>query len=105
MAQDYRFGKTEFSTHVWLDKGRLFKNPNFLEIEMTTSGKFRVEVQRSTGDVVCSAERDHAGWCTFSFRAGGECGAGVPNGDYKILLRNLAAGVREAKAGRLEYDV
>jgi len=107
VAQDYRFGKTDFATHVWLDGGAFFRNPDFLEIEMTIAGKFGVEVQRADGTIACAAQRANAnaGWHTFHFRDGGECGAGVPNGDYKIRLVNHDAGSRSAKAGRLVYDV
>ena len=107
MSQNYPIGPTAFATFVWLKSGALFNNPNFLEIEMATTGKFGVEVTRPDGSVACSAQRENsnAGWHTFNFRHGGECGAGVPNGDYKIKLINQAAGTRETKSGRLEYDV
>jgi hypothetical protein len=84
MSQNYSFGAATFSSFIWLKGGALFKNPNFLEIEMTTSGRYGVEVHRPDGSIACSAQRDnpHAGWHTFHFRQGGECGAGVPNGDY-----------------------
>ncbi len=107
MAQSYSFGATTFSQFVWLKGGDLFKNPDFLEIEMRTIGKFGVEVCRPDSSVACSAQRDnaHAGWHTFNFHQGGECGAGIPQGDYKIKLTNLASGSRQVRAGRLEYDV
>ena len=107
MLQNHSFGTTTFSKFVFLKGGSLFKNPDFLEIEMTTAGKFGVEVQRPDGSIACSAQRDnvHGGFHTFHFHQGGDCGAGILSGDYKIKLTNLAAGTRQVKSGRLEFDV
>ena len=103
-----------FSGHVWLNSGALFRNPAVLELEMVTSGPFEVRVYNPGADLsslpVGEAYRANpeGGWHTFHFRQGGEFGAGLPDGDYKILLvshlpENLDR--HQIRSGRLVYDV
>lgn len=105
MKKIYSFGASKFSDFVWLNNGHLFKNPDFLEIEMVTKGKFSVEVVRVDGSLEGAAHRENSGWSTVHFRTGGEFGGGVPNGEYKIRLKNAGPGERDVKQGNLEYDV
>lgn len=105
MALNYTIGRTSFSSSILLNNGQLFRNPNELEIEMTSAGRFAVEVLRPDGQVAGSDHRDQFGWCTFSFRTGGAFGPGIPNEDYRIRLVNRGPGTRQARGGNLEYDV
>ncbi len=108
MSQAYSIGATTFKSFVWIKGGTLFKNPSYLEIEVSSPGAFGVEVVRPDGSVAGKAQvpNPHGGWLTFTFRSGGQFGAGISNGDYKIKLTNPSgSGERKVKEGRFEYDV
>ncbi len=70
---------------------------------MLTPGGFAVEVVRQSGVVAARAERNNpnGGRHVFDFQAGGEFGAGVLTGDYKVRIVNVGQGRREVRAGAL----
>jgi hypothetical protein len=104
-TKTYHFGATSFSNFVWLNGGALFRNPTILEVEMVTSGAYRVEILDAGEALVAkSYPRDnlHGGWEVFNFGgAGGEFVPPIPEGNFKIRLVNLGTGTRQAHQGVL----
>ena len=99
----YDFGRSNFTNFVWINRGAVFVNPDGLDIEMITPGRYGIEVYRRTGLLIASVDRSnqHGGWTSFYFTSGGEIN--LRDGAYKIKLVNLSPGMKRLKQGTLEF--
>ena len=99
----YIFGPASFSNFVWVKNGEALKEPKLVEIEMSNSGAFGLEVYDDSDRLVSKGERgnDRGGRSVFDFRAG--MNPPVPSGCYKLKLVNRTSGVREVIQGRVFF--
>src|SRR4051812_15968427 len=72
MPRWYNFGVTSFINFVWLNGGDYFKDPRAMEVEMSTTGAYGVEVWDTAGYLVGKGQRanNNGGWASFDFHEG-----------------------------------
>ena len=65
---NYNFGRSKFKTLVWIKGGDLFDSFDYLEVEQTTGGTFRLEFVGNGNTVLASqTSPSHTGWHTFQY--------------------------------------
>ena len=108
LMDTYTLKHSSFSHYIWINKGDPFTNPDTLNIEMVTAGKYGIEIYSVDGRLAGKAERPnaHGGWSSFYFREGWEFspGPGLPPGTYKIKILNLSDGNCDLRGGDLDYN-
>ena len=96
----YEFGAAEFKDFVWIRQGTEFSNVSLVELEMISTGAFRLEVVRG-GNVISSGARVNAGWSTFDFRSGMNPPVVSGMSPYQLRFMNASPGLKKIKHGQI----
>ncbi|MGZ3185001.1 MAG: hypothetical protein ACXU8N_21420 [Telluria sp.] len=99
---EYKIGHTTFKALIWICGGKLFQNPDRLELEMVNGGKFVVEAYDASNTLVGSSANDnpHGGMQTFELS---RFQPSIAGGEFKLRLVNQAAIKLEVRGGALHY--
>ena len=99
-AETYSFGRTSFTSEMWINGGAIFKDVRLVEVEMISNGAFRFEVVDPSGKILSTrTDKNGAGWHTFSFSSG--MGPPPGPGPYKLRFVNVDPGERQIKSGNV----
>ena len=99
----YRFGRTTFSDHVWINGGNTFSRIDFVEVDMRSTGDIRLEVYNDNCGFIAGRtdSNDHGGWHTFDWSSG----MSPPPGSQACRLKLISAhgGNRIVHGGAVHY--
>lgn len=98
----YDFGKTSFSSYIWVKGGGTFKNLDTIDMENSSGQSISVEVYDSAGKYYGKGVTvKGGGWRSVNFESAGI----LPKGkSYKIKLVNLGSGTVTLKQGTVLYN-